>query len=158
HDEVEAAQVLDHVTRDLAADKVREGLLDALSRERAFQQLKILGLVSPHINIRGIAFVAGARMRDVADDPARVSSRGVHATMTCKVGLTRSRSSKPTSSSRRARSSHDSRRRPPARSTTAIPLPTAGARRLLSCVSAAPRAAARPARRRRARPLSRTAN
>src|ERR1035437_2868936 len=95
HDEVEAAQVLDHVTRDLAADKVREGLLDVLSRERAFQQRKILGLVSPHINIRGIAFVAGARMRDVADDPARVSSRGCLTTMPSRVVLPVSGSIKP---------------------------------------------------------------
>ena len=91
HDEVEAAQMRQLVARDLAANQVRKSSLDALSRERAFQQLEIFGLVSPDIDVRCVAFVAGARMGDVADDPARVAARGVHATTIVMVGLTRSR-------------------------------------------------------------------
>src|SRR5664279_1407317 len=48
HDEVEAVQMRQLVARDLAADEVREGLLDALRRERAFEQLEIRSVVSPH--------------------------------------------------------------------------------------------------------------
>src|ERR1700690_551524 len=94
HDEGEAVEVRELVARDLAADEVRKSPLDALGRQRLFEKFEILRLVGPHIDVRGIAFVAGARMRDVADDPAFVASRGVHATTIVMVGLTRSRSIK----------------------------------------------------------------
>src|ERR1035438_7622817 len=73
---------------------MREGLLDTLGRQRAFEQSEIGGIVGPDIHIRCITFVAGARMRDIADEAAGVSSRGYHATNICKVGLTRSRAIK----------------------------------------------------------------
>src|SRR5450755_3370307 len=82
------------VARHRAADQMREGLLDALGRQRLLEQLEILRLVGPDIDVRGVAFVAGARMRDVAHDAAFVAARGVHATMTCRLGLTRPRGSK----------------------------------------------------------------
>src|SRR5450631_1305113 len=94
HDEIEAVEVREFVTRHLAADEVRKSPLDALSRQRAFQQFVILRLVGPDIDVRSVAFVAGTRMRDVAHDAAFVAARGVHAAMICKLGLTRSRSIK----------------------------------------------------------------
>src|SRR5450759_912851 len=76
HDEVEAAQMRQLVARDLAADQVRKSPLDALSRQRLLEQFEVLGLVSPDIEVRCVAFVAGARMRDVAHDPARAGDKG----------------------------------------------------------------------------------
>src|SRR5580704_17108997 len=90
-DEIEAVQVPEHVALDLAADQMREGLLDALGSQRFLEQFKIGGVVGPDVDIRGIAFVAGARMGDVADDAVGVSARRVHVVKMSKVGLIRSR-------------------------------------------------------------------
>src|SRR6476469_2267492 len=92
HDEVQSVKMLQHVTLDRTADQAGEGALDALSGQRALEPREILRVVDPDIDVRGIALVAGARVRDVAHQPGLVAAARAHATRMSTRGLTLSRS------------------------------------------------------------------
>src|SRR5581483_2115292 len=86
--EVQAVQMLDHVTVHAAMNESGKFALDALGRERALQEIEVLGVVGPHTDIRDISFIARARMRDVTHKTGRVRPQGTHATSTSSVGFT----------------------------------------------------------------------
>ena len=65
---------------------------DALGGEAVLQQIEVGCIIDPDIDVRGVAFVAGARVGDVADDTFFVAAGCGHATSTSSVGLTRARS------------------------------------------------------------------
>src|SRR5258708_19427431 len=88
--------MLDDITRDLAADEGGKFAADALDGQCALQEIEIRLVIDPDIDVGNIALVAGARMRDVANDAGDISFRGVplrrvHATKTSTFGLTSSR-------------------------------------------------------------------
>src|SRR4029077_15717036 len=69
-DEIECLEVAQRMTADRTLGDVPEGLRHALFRQLALQELPMPGVIADHRNIRGVAFVPGARMGEVVDADA----------------------------------------------------------------------------------------
>src|SRR5450631_1080449 len=68
--EIERLEIAQWVAPDRPFGDVLEGLRHAFRREFALKKFPVLGVVADHRNIRGVAFVAGARVRKIVDADA----------------------------------------------------------------------------------------
>src|SRR5664280_399337 len=68
--EVERLEIAQRMTPDRAFGDVLESLRHELRREFALEKIPMLGVVANDRNIRGVAFVAGARMGEIVDADA----------------------------------------------------------------------------------------
>src|ERR1700674_736900 len=69
-DEIERLEIAQRMAADRSFGDVLECLRHAFRREFALEEFPVPGIVADHRNIRGVAFVAGARMGEIVDPHA----------------------------------------------------------------------------------------
>src|ERR1700741_1831156 len=72
--------------------ETRKFPLDPFGCHAALEQLEILRIINPDIDVRRIAFVTGARMRNIAHENPFVALAVGHVTKISNVGFTKLRS------------------------------------------------------------------
>jgi hypothetical protein len=67
-DEIEAMQMFEHVSLDVAANEIRIGSLETVRCQRLLEEGKVRRVIDPDVDVRSVALVAGTGMRNVAYD------------------------------------------------------------------------------------------
>jgi hypothetical protein len=66
HDEVETVEGRKLVAFDVTSEKCAKPLLQVVRRQRPRDGTVVLGVIDEHTDVRAVALVSGARVRDVA--------------------------------------------------------------------------------------------
>src|SRR5262249_58631852 len=80
------------VTCHRAAHEAGKLLLDPFGRHTALEQFEILRIIDPDIDVRCVAFVASAGVRNIAHENPLVALAVGHVTQISNVGCTKLRS------------------------------------------------------------------
>src|SRR5262245_56699704 len=82
------------VTCHRPAHEARKFSLDPLGRHAALEQIEILRIIDPDVDVRCVALVASARVRNIAHENPLVALGIGHVTKISNVGWTKLRSIK----------------------------------------------------------------